>query len=99
MMQGLLFRKVVKETTSKDGTTHITQITYEPTSWGEREIAAAFKIASNLMRRGAGLSPQNPPSNDDWREQARRDGFDPDEVERTVYRAILEHSMRRNLRK
>ena len=96
MMQALLFRKVSEETTSEDGKTYITHITYEPAGWNERDIATALKVASELMRRGAGLPPHNPPPNDNWREQARRDGFDPDQVKRTVQRALLKHSMRRN---
>jgi len=91
MMQALLFRKVSEETTSEDGKTFITHITYEPAGWNERDIATALKTASDLMRRGAGEPPNNPPpSGDDWREQARRDGFDPDEVKRVVQRALLQ---------
>ena len=78
MMQALLFRKVSEETTTEDGKTFITHITYAPANWSERDIASAFKIASDLMRRGADLPPNNPPPKADWREQARRAGFDPD---------------------
>jgi len=99
MMQALIFRKVTEETTSEDGKTFITHITYEPAGWAERDIATALKAASDLMRRGAGEPPQNAAEKGDWREQARRDGFDPDEVKRLVERTLLEYSIRHNLRK
>ncbi len=99
MMQALLFRKVSEETTTEDGKTFITHITYAPANWSERDIASAFKIASDLMRRGADLPPNNPPPKADWREQARRAGFDPDKVKRIVQRALLEYSIGHNLRK
>ena len=85
MMQALLFRKVSEETTSEDGMTVISHITYAPAGWNERDIAAAYKTASDLMRRGADLPPSNPPMKDDWREHARRAGFDPDKVKRICW--------------
>ncbi len=94
MMQSLLFRKVSEETTSEDGKTFIT---HEPAGWAEPDIASAFKIASDLMRREAGEPPNNTPPNDDWREQARRAGFDPDEAKQIVQQALMEYSIGHNL--
>lgn len=79
MLMGMLFRKEVNEQTGADGTT-ITQVIYEPTNWGERDIVAAFKLASDLQRRGAGEPPNNPAAKGDWREHARQAGVEPDEL-------------------
>lgn len=88
MQLGLLFRKETTETTGADGT-KVTKIVYEPTNWSERDIAAAFRLASDLQRRGAGEPPNNPVSKGGWREQAKQAGFDPDELREQLNRMLM----------
>jgi hypothetical protein len=80
MLLGMLFGKKTEEIATKDGQTLITQVIYEPTKWTERDIMTAFKLASDLQRRGAGEPPNNPATKNDWRDEAQRAGFDPDLV-------------------
>jgi hypothetical protein len=57
MLAGLLFRKETEETITEGGKTIVKQTIYEPTDWGEREVMAIFKIASELRRRGPASRP------------------------------------------
>ncbi len=91
MLQGLLFQKRVVETVDKETGVPTTETIYEPTDWGERELIGMFKMGSELMRRGAGLTPNNRmPSNDSaLMIQAKEAGIDIDKVVQTVLETVL----------
>ncbi len=93
MLKSILFEEQVDETVSADGTTHITNITYGPTKWSERDILATLRLASDLRRRGAGEAPTNPRPEVDWREQARKAGFDPDQLMDDLFQVLAEQYM------
>ena len=66
-------------------------IIYKPGGWGEREIANATKVASELLRRAADM-PVNLVQ-DDWRKELLRQfpQLDPDEVHGVFVNAFAEY--------